>query len=348
MENEFKNHYHICLVCGKEFDEDYRIDKKYRKLPARFCSRQCANKYSSSRLDQNKKKLIKCKVCHKTKEVNIHTSNNFICNDCRNLRKKEFYRYPENCILGRFERSQAFIRKSNNLKNLGFNFEGIFEEEFFKIRNLLYKVYYEDKRSFNEIEEMFNFHSINTPLSMLKLVGFEKRRGLKEAVINSYITGRSTLTSPDRNYKYAHGWIETKFGKVYYRSNYELALINILVEKNLEFSLNQFSINYISSKDNLLHKAYPDFKIDRLNLIIETKSAFNYNEQDIIDRYKEIKKLGYDFIILEVKGHYLYNGKRNYLKGSNKNFIVKNFKVLKEFIEINKKEEIHELLGIEN
>jgi hypothetical protein len=34
----------ICQSCGKEYFEDYRIDKKQRELPSKYCSRICANK----------------------------------------------------------------------------------------------------------------------------------------------------------------------------------------------------------------------------------------------------------------------------------------------------------------
>jgi hypothetical protein len=33
----------ICEKCGKEFQEDWRKDKKTRETPCRFCSRGCAN-----------------------------------------------------------------------------------------------------------------------------------------------------------------------------------------------------------------------------------------------------------------------------------------------------------------
>ena len=39
---------YICECCGKEFEEDYRKDKKLRKTIPRFCSRTCANKRKHS------------------------------------------------------------------------------------------------------------------------------------------------------------------------------------------------------------------------------------------------------------------------------------------------------------
>jgi len=39
---------HICEVCGREFEKDYRVDKgAIAKSPIRFCSRACSNTSSS-------------------------------------------------------------------------------------------------------------------------------------------------------------------------------------------------------------------------------------------------------------------------------------------------------------
>lgn len=62
----------ICERCGKEFFEDWRKDKQQRRLPARFCSRACANARNHSQESRNivSKKLKKipdkfCIICGK-------------------------------------------------------------------------------------------------------------------------------------------------------------------------------------------------------------------------------------------------------------------------------------------
>ena len=59
----------ICEKCGKEFLEDWRVDKKNKKktpIP-RFCSRSCSNSRIQTREmnESRKKKLTKIKIIKK-------------------------------------------------------------------------------------------------------------------------------------------------------------------------------------------------------------------------------------------------------------------------------------------
>lgn len=322
-----------CKACGGYIFYDWRSDIIARRgRPLNFCSETCAKKYAANYLrteGKNKTKRLKCLRCGKENEVLINHSNTYICEACRKKLKEEKnpkkYKYSENCVLGNFERSWAYKTKSSNIKKLGFDFEGNFEEEFFKVRNLLYSIYYDQKKSILEMVDLFNFKSSITPQNMLRLFGFNKFRGVKEGIVNSYVQGRSSLTIPNDNYQFKHGWIDTQFGKFYYRSSYELNLIKFLDSKGIRFTCNEFKINYVSSIDNLIHRGYPDFYLLDYNLIIETKSKKFFDDQDLRDRYREIKKEGLDYIIIEFE---------------------KKIEILLEFIEINKKEEIYELLGV--
>ena len=144
-ENQNSNKTYYCLFCNKPFTEDYRKDKKGEP---KFCCKKCDRTYSSHQLDQTKTKLIECTICHELKEVNIHCSPiNFICEECKEKQKKEEkrnnensvlhipYKYPENCVLGKFERSKAYKQKSINLIKMGFDFDDFnWEEEFFRIQ----------------------------------------------------------------------------------------------------------------------------------------------------------------------------------------------------------------------
>ena len=369
---------YICLTCGKEFIEDYRKDASdVKKEEPRFCCKECARTYSSHQLDQTRIKLIECTVCHELKEVNIHcSSENFICEECKkplnkqkeNFKKSEkrknennpshtFYKYPQDCILGRFERGHAYKQKSLNLQKLGFNFENPnWEEEFFKVRNLLYDLYYIQKYSLPMIREKFGFIIDKTSKDYLILCGFNKFRGLKEGInlaINNGRNHRGPLSEKPNNFNY-QGWYKLKTGKEYfYRSSYELEMIKLLERKNVDFSLNKFHISYKSSKDNKEHDGYPDFYINKYNLIIETKSFKKFDEQNLTDRYKTIKKQGYDFIVITCEGYYFYSKKHfRKEKDSHKKrgeFRLKEFKVLKSFIEDKEKEkQILDLLEIKS
>ena len=130
-------------------------------------------------------------------------------------------------------------------------------------------------------------------------------------------------------------------------------MIKLLERKDISFSLNKFHISYISSRDNKEHDGYPDFYLNEYNLVIEIKSFKKFDEQNLIDRYKVIKDQGLDFIVVTCEGYYFYS-KRHLRKGKDscKNqgeFRLKEFKVLKSFIEDKEKEkQILDLLEIKS
>lgn len=334
---KYSNGDYICESCGKHFNGDWR-NPASRHTPPRFCSNECSHRRNFSQESKEKTAAVLRKRSLERKGVKL--KGNEILEDLRNLNKNYYsekrkfekkkkekkYKYPENCVLGRFERSLAYERKPDNLIRLGFDFNGRFEDEFFKVRNLLYKVYYEEKKSILEMVDIFGFKSPVTPPHMLQLFGLNKRRNLKEGIINSYVQGRSEPSFPSiGNYQFKHGWIDTQFGKFYYRSSYELNLINYLINKNIRFTCNEFKITYLSSKDNLIHAGYPDFYLPDYNLIVETKNKSLLDEIDLKDRYERIKEKNLDYIIIR------YDEKPE---------------VFFEFIEFNEKEKIYELPGI--
>lgn len=330
-----------CKACGELIFYDWRKDiNSRRRYPIEFCSNSCAKRYSSLN-NKDKTKIIKCIECGEEIEVPNNCSLKIKCNDCKEKHKvlkkysvpkrKEYLDllnlYPEDCNLGRFIRSQAYKQKSSNLARIGFDFKGNLEEEFRKTRDLLYKEYFENKLSIIDLKNKFGFRSLRTPTDMLKLFGFSNLRNISEGVKLSFRLGKNSPINEisSEEYKFKHGWIETQFGRFYYRSSYELNLIEFLDKNNIEFTCNEYKINYVSSKDNLIHVGYPDFYLPDYNLIIETKCMKFFDKTDLEDRYQEIKKRNLDYIIIRFE---------------------KKIEVLLEFIEINKKEEIYELLGV--
>lgn len=359
---------YICLTCGNSFIEDFRIDPNaILKEEPRFCCKECSTKYSSNCLDRTQTKQVECTICHKLKEAPMNTSLEwFVCDECKEKQKKEekrnnensilhvSYRYPKDCILGRFERSLAYKTKSPNLQKLGFNFNNFnWEEEFWKCRNTLYTLYYEKKYSLPMIRKTFGFIYDRTSKDYLILFGFTKFRSLSESIKIAYQEERLQLSEKENNVFY-QGWYKLKTGEEYfYRSSYELETIKFLEARNIKFTLNKFHINYDSSEDNQSHNGYPDIFLPEYNLIIEIKSLKGFNEKNLNDRYKIIKGQGYDFIVITCEGYYFYKNKSFRLgKDAFKQqgeFRFKSFKVLKSFIEDKEKEkQILDLLEIKS
>ena len=348
---------YTCLTCDKEFIEDYRKSATVKQGPPRFCCRECANKYASHHLDQTRTKLLECTICHELKEANIHcSSDGFVCETCKNLKKEQEkiskknnensilhipYRYSEDCILGKFERSQSYKSKSINLQRLGFNFENPnWEEEFFKIRNMLYDLYYKEESSALMLSNKFDLCLSTNIKYYLNLFGFFKTRNLSEAVRLAYKKDRLTVPINTKNYIYNQGWYKLKTGEEYfYRSNYELWMMQFLEARGVKFTLNQFHISYMSSEDGKEHNGYPDFYLPDYNVLIETKGEDKYDEQNLIDRYETaIKPKGMDFIVIGCYAKYL-NDKEHCQ--------FRKWFVLKSFIEDSSKEKaLYDLLEI--
>lgn len=209
--------------------------------------------------------------------------------------------YPAESELGNFERSQAYRQKSENLSKLGFDFTQPLDQEFFKLQKLLHTLYVEEELSTLVIKEMYNIPSTLTLPNFLRLCNIPVRT-LKESSLLGVKTGRikieKGLDSMHFRYFYKHGYYTDFKGKEHYlRSSLEFALAEKLDSMKLEYET-ESEIEYLNSEDNLIHKGYPDFYIPSLNLYIEMKGSFLYNEQNLSDRSRAITARGQKFLVL--------------------------------------------------
>lgn len=103
------------------------------------------------------------------------------------------------------------------------------------------------------------------------------------------------------NYHYKHGFHITWFGTiVFYRSSYELDYCNQLDNQKIKYDMESMRIKYWDSVQQKERVAIPDFYLPESNTIIEIKSVFTYNKQNMIDRSIQYQNLGYKFkLILE-------------------------------------------------
>ncbi|MBO6273814.1 hypothetical protein J6O48_13715 [bacterium] len=83
-----------------------------------------------------------------------------------------------------------------------------------------------------------------------------------------------------------------------------------LDEQKIDYEVEFLRIKYINTKDNKEHCAIPDFYIPDSNSIIEIKSDWTFDKQEMIDKFKAYKNLGYNCkLILEHKEINLTNFK---------------------------------------
>ena len=90
--------------------------------------------------------------------------------------------------------------------------------------------------------------------------------------------------------------------KVWYRSSYELDYAKELDEKKIKYELETLRIWYFDTQKCIDRTAIPDFYLPETNTIVEIKSSYTYDKQNMDDKIKAYKKYGYNFkLILDHK-----------------------------------------------
>ena len=302
-----------CKNCGKDFVE------KYSKWASGiFCSRSCTAKYNGNHLIFSTK-TVKCINCGKEIEAHSQSSNKLCkCDKCKKyksfINKNGKKTVKSKCnICGEWNCFRKDICKLHQLFPALIKYFGLDEtklgtikiyEEFDRIKNMLIEDYYDKELSTVEMAKKYkhnNNRNFNKILNSLKI----KRRNLSEAV--SLAIKNNNFQLP-HNTKYKSGYHTTWNNKhVFYRSSYELDFAKELDEKKIDYEMEKLRILYWDSQ--LLHQrtAIPDFYLPETNEIIEIKSTWTYDEQNMKDKIKAYKEHGYKVkLILEHKEVKIY------------------------------------------
>ena len=302
----------ICENCGTSFE-----DKKFK----RFCSLHCARSYSTKFLNHNELKHAKCSICgadiqikknanSKTCKCNICKANR-ICHLCGSSFNVAIDRRCKNNFCA--ENANGKIQQIKTLiKYFGFDKTKLGTLEVEKEYNRIRKILEDDIWKFNlttgQICKKYNYPYVNNLHKIFKYLNI-KTRNLSDAIKLNYFNNTIKINTQHTIYK--SGWHTTwNNKKVYLRSSYELDYANQLDEQKINYEVESLRIKYINSKDNKEHCAIPDFYIPDLNLIIEIKSNWTFDNQEMIDKFKAYKNLGYNCkLILEHKEINLTNFK---------------------------------------
>lgn len=300
----------------KEKEKEYLLSPNYcseckcalvwKNRNNKFCSSSCAashnNKRRQSCTNQFKTKLAKCN-CGNDVEINIRSDPKRVtCNECRYIKLVEKRRCK---CCGRLSGCDKRICETQlipTLLRLGFNSECIgninYLKEFDRIKNIVSDLYYVENLSSIAIADIYGFnHDFADRMRRLGI----KLRSFSEALRMSLIEGRSKINYSATKYK--TGWHTTWSGtKIFYRSSYELEYALQLDEQKIKYDVEQLRVEYWDSQAFKYRIAIPDFYLSESNTIVEIKSDWTYNEQNMIDRVQKFKELGYNFkLILEKK-----------------------------------------------
>lgn len=303
----------ICENCGIEF---IPIDKYH----TRFCTKHCANSYSSKH-NIGKKKIVKCYKCGKDIEVDIRSRKNILCDDCKKLNKKKSQIKTINkgdiCnICGQKKNKECFfcVKEKHSLqqiksliKHFGFNKSKVKTKEvfneFYRIRDMLYDMYWNKNMSGLEIAKThgyskagystvcgYVFKYLNIPV-----------RSFSESITNAILKGNLICSNNSNHFKFGYHttWDNNK---IFYRSSYELDYAKELDENKIYYEVEKLKIKYWNSECKTYKYAIPDFYIPSQNMIVEIKSNYTLNLNQMKDKFKAYQDLGYNTkLILEHK-----------------------------------------------
>lgn len=302
-----------CENCGKEHNGSYGS--------GRFCSSKCARAFSG-KINKDKLKDVVCNHCGKVIKVNKHSAKStWLCNECKyNIETTNLNEFRTCKICGRKHLRGTICQnefcKKHNIKQLNtlikyFGFDKRFlgtldvETEFYRVRDILYNLYWEEKLCGQEISDLFGYkNSHNLTQSIFKYLEIPTRNTPDKFMQNCILNGRHVIKEIYNNFKTC--WHTTWNNKdVFLRSSYELDYAIELDSLKIDYDVESLRIKYFDSTQHKFRCAIPDFYLVETNTIVEIKSNWTFNKQNLKDKFAEYKKLGYNVkLILE---HTEYN-----------------------------------------
>lgn len=249
-----------------------------------------------------------CDVCGKQYLVNKYISliKYHVCDNCKGKRKhicpicgKEFIgTYKQKICSSECKKIQHIIPtliKYFNFNELTLKTNKVFDEVK-RIKDILYNEYWVEQHSSSEICNKYNYPNVgNLTAKLFKYLGI-KSKTLKESNHENYLHGRiKTNILP----VYKQQWHTTWNGKeVYLHSSYELDYAKELDKEKINYDVECLRIKYWDSQKQEYRCAIPDFYLICDNTIVEIKSSWTLDKQNMKDKMKAYKELGYNFKLI--------------------------------------------------
>ena len=252
-------------------------------------------------------KKAKCIICSKEIEINKYSSLfNCKCNECKN----KYYHICINCgkkfigTKGQKLCSEECYKEHKIIPTLikyfGFNISKLntieIHEEINRIKNNLYNLYWNEHKSSSEICQLYNYPNVGNLTAKLFNSLNIPSKSLKEANKENFTEGRLKIVScPISKQQWYTTWNNKE---VYLHSSYELDYAKELDEKQIDYDVECLRIKYWDSQKQEYRCAIPDFYIPKDNMIVEIKSSYTLDKQNMIDKKQAYLDLGYKFKLI--------------------------------------------------
>ena len=294
--NDRVNNYYInpkhCLYCNCVIP----YDKRYNK----FCCKNHAASYNNKHRDHSIYENISNLLKNKSIAHNKNRTKRNTCKICGALRGE----CKDSYVCSKYRLFNGLIKFGFDINTKGT--EKIIDE-FYRVRNIIEKFYLLNGSNNDRLIETFNYYGGPSNFhKILKTLDIQTRN-LSEGQIFSLESGNRIDMPQVNSYhdEYHKTWDNNI---VYLRSSYETDYANILDDNKIHYEVESLKIKYFDTQLNKERIAIPDFYIRDKNLIIEIKSNFTLDIQNMKDKVISYKNNGYDFkLILEHKEVDLYS-----------------------------------------
>ena len=284
-----------CLTCGKEFKPSYKEQK--------FCSRSCCasfnNRHRSVETINKLKESLKKFYENNPRQINPNSEFTWVGGKKTRIR-------PKTCpICGKADCERKGIcyhtkKFFENLMYFGFDINCLGTQKVFdeyeRIKKILEKEYFDNHLSPSDLKEKYHYpKTFENITQLLKTMGF-RTRNLSTCQTNAILVGKSNLPTNENKLKmgFKQGWHTTWEGKkIFYRSGAELKYAELLDEEKIQYEVESLRIEYYDSEKGYNRVAIPDFLLSETNEIIEVKSRITFRKQNMLDKFKKYKELGY-------------------------------------------------------
>lgn len=294
--NDRVNNYYInpkhCLYCNCVIP----YDKRYNK----FCCKNHAASYNNKHRDHSIYENISNLLKNKSIAPNKNKTKRNTCKICGALRGE----CKDSYVCSKYRLFNGLIKFGFDINTKGT--EKIIDE-FYRVRNRIEKFYLLNGSNNDKLIETFNYYGGPSNFhKILKTLDIQTRN-LSEGQIFSLESGNRIDMPQVNSYhdEYHKTWDNNI---VYLRSSYETDYANILDDNKIHYEVESLKIKYFDTQLNKERIAIPDFYIRDKNLIVEIKSNFTLDIQNMKDKVISYKNNGYNFkLILEHKEVDLYS-----------------------------------------
>lgn len=167
-----------------------------------------------------------------------------------------------------------------------------------KALDILKTEYFDKLMTLDEIKDKYGIR-LNTAHFFFKKNGVDLRTWA-ESQLNAIMSGRRVLSNNNSNFKYCKCGYHTTWDdkQVYLRSSNEFRYAEKLDEQKILYEVEKVKIPYFDTVKNKNRIAIVDFYLTEFNMLVEIKSTFTFDIQNMKDRLLAITNQHYHFMLI--------------------------------------------------